>query len=148
MPQLFEFVVNHWDLFLALAIILFMMFSGGLSSRLRGFTQVGPLEAVQLLNHNDPVMLDVREDGEYKDGHIIDSIHIPLGKLDTQMSELEKFREKPIIVSCRSGHRSSHACAKLRKSGFETVYNLKGGVVAWQNAGLPLQKQAKGKKRK
>jgi rhodanese-related sulfurtransferase len=148
MPQVIEFAINHWDLFLALVIILFMMFGGGLSSRLRGFTQVEPLEAVQMLNHKDPVLLDVREDNEYKEGHIIDAVHIPLGKLDGRMEELEKYREKPIIVSCRSGHRSSHACARLRKHGFETVYNLKGGVMAWQNAGLPLQKPTKGKKRK
>jgi len=148
MPQLLEFVTHHWDLFAALAIILFMLFSGGLGSRLRGFKEVEPLQAVQLLNHEDSVMLDVREDNEYKDGHIIDAMHIPLGKLDQRMVELEKFREKSIIVSCRSGHRSSNACAKLRKSGFETVYNLKGGVMAWQSAGLPLQKPTKGKKRK
>lgn len=148
MPQLLEFVTHHWDLFAALAIILFMIFSGGLGSRLRGFKDVEPLQAVQLLNHEDSVMLDVREDSEYKDGHIIDAVHIPLGKLDQHIVELEKFREKSIIVSCRSGHRSSNACARLRKSGFETVYNLKGGVMAWQSAGLPLQKQTKGKKRK
>jgi rhodanese-related sulfurtransferase len=148
MPQLLEFAINHWDLFLALAIILLMMFGGGLGGRLRGYKQIEPLEAVQLLNHEAPVLLDVREDSEYKDGHIIDTLHIPLGKLDGRLDELEKYREKPIIVSCRSGHRSSHACAKLRKKGFETVYNLKGGVMAWQNAGLPLQKPTKGKKRK
>lgn len=148
MPQLLEFVTHHWDLFAALAIILFMIFSGGLGSRLRGFKEVEPLQAVQLLNHEDSVMIDVREDSEYKDGHIIDAVHIPLGKLDQRIVELEKFREKSIIVSCRSGHRSSNACARLRKSGFETVYNLKGGVMAWQSAGLPLQKQTKGKKRK
>jgi len=148
MPQYLEFAIKHWDLFLALVIILFMMFGGGLGSRLRGFKPIEPLEAVQLLNHGEPVLLDVREDNEYKDGHIIDALHIPLGKLDQRMVELEKFREKPIIVSCRSGHRSSSACAKLRKNGFETVYNLKGGVMAWQNAGLPLQKPTKVKKRK
>jgi len=148
MSQLLEFAIKHWDLFLALAIILFMMFSGGLGSRIRGFKQIDPSEAVQLLNHEDSVMLDVREDSEYKDGHIIDAVHIPLGKLDQRIAELEKFREKSIIVSCRSGHRSSNACAKLRKDGFETVYNLKGGVMAWQSAGLPLQKPTKGKKRK
>ena len=120
MPQLLEFVTNHWDLFLALVIILFMMFGGGLGSRLRGFSQVSALEAVQLLNHNDAVLLDVREDSEFKDGHIIDAMHIPLGKLGERMGELEKFREKSIIVSCRSGHRSSSACARLRKNGFET----------------------------
>ncbi|HEX9803228.1 MAG TPA: rhodanese-like domain-containing protein [Gammaproteobacteria bacterium] len=148
MPQILEFVINHWDLFLALAIILFMLFSGGLTSRLRGFSQLDAQEAVRLLNHNDAVMLDVREDGEYKDGHIIDAVHIPLGKLEQRMGELEKFREKSVIVSCRSGHRSATACARLRKNGFETVYNLKGGVMAWQSAGLPLQKPTKGKKRK
>jgi rhodanese-related sulfurtransferase len=148
MPQILEFVTNHWDLFLALAIILFMLFSGGLTGRLRGFRQLDAQEAVLLLNHNDAVMLDVREDGEYKDGHIIDAVHIPLGKLEQRIGELEKFREKSIIVSCRSGHRSSTACARLRKNGFETVYNLKGGVMAWQSAGLPLQKPTKGKKRK
>ena len=148
MPQLFEFVINHWDLFLALVIILFMMFSGGLTSRLRGFKEVSALEAVQLLNHDDALLLDVREDSEFKDGHIIDALHIPLGKLGERMAELEKFREKSIIVGCRSGHRSANACARLRKSGFETVFNLKGGVMAWQSAGLPLQKPTKGKKRK
>lgn len=148
MSQFIEFATNHWDLFLALAIILFMMFSGGLGSRLRGYQEVDPSESVQLLNHNDAIMLDVREDNEYKDGHILDALHIPLGKLGDRMDELEKFREKSIIVSCRSGHRSASACAKLRKSGFENIYNLKGGVMAWQSAGLPLQKQAKKKKRK
>ncbi|MCW8829234.1 MAG: rhodanese-like domain-containing protein [Gammaproteobacteria bacterium] len=148
MSQFIEFATNHWDLFLALAIILFMMFSGGLGSRLRGYKEVGPTESVQIINHEGALLLDVREDNEYKDGHILDSLHIPLGKLGERMDELEKFREKPIIVGCRSGHRSASACAKLRKRGFGKVYNLKGGVMAWQNADLPLQTQAKKKKRK
>ncbi|MFO7592982.1 MAG: rhodanese-like domain-containing protein [Pseudomonadota bacterium] len=148
MSQFIEFATNHWDLFLALAIILFMMFSGGLGSRMRGFKEIGPTESVQILNHEDALMLDVREDSEYKEGHILDSTHIPLGKLNERLKELEKYRQKPIIVSCRSGHRSANACAKLRKNGFENLYNLKGGVMAWQNAGLPLQKQTKKKKRK
>jgi len=129
-------------------LVLFMMFDPGIGSKLRGFKEIEPLAAVQMLNHENSIILDVREDSEYKDGHIIDAIHIPLGKLDQRMAELEKFREKSIIVNCRSGHRSSSACAKLRKSGFETIYNLKGGVMAWQSAGLPLQKPTKGKKRK
>ena len=150
MAQYLEFVTNHWDLFLALAIILLMLMGGALGSRLRGYTQVEPVDAVRIFNHEDAVMLDVREDKEYAEGHILDSLHIPLGKLGDRLDELANMREKAIIVSCRSGHRSATACARLRKEGFETVYNLKGGVLAWQNAGLPLQKkkQAKGKKRK
>lgn len=149
MSQFIEFATNHWDLFAALAIILFMMLSGGLGSRMRGYKELGPSETVQLLNHENAAMLDVREDSEVKEGTILDAIHIPLGKLSERMDELENLRQKPIIVSCRSGHRSASACAKLRKNGFETVYNLKGGVMAWQKAGLPLQKpQSKKKKRK
>lgn len=148
MPKLIEFVINHWDLFLALAIILLMMFSGTLGSRLRGYKPITALEAVQLLNHDNAVLIDVREDSEFKEGHIIDARHIPLGKLGERMTELEPFREQPIVVNCRSGHRSAGACARLRKNGFQTVYNLKGGIMAWQSAGLPLQKPSKGKKRK
>lgn len=150
MSQYLEFVTNHWDLFLALAIILAMLVSNTLGSRLRGYTQLEPSDAVRLYNHEDAVMLDVREDKEYADGHILDSRHIPLGQLRDKLDELANLREKSIIVACRSGHRSATACAKLRKEGFEKVFNLKGGVMAWQNAGLPLQKnkRTKGKKRK
>lgn len=150
MAQYLEFATNHWDLFLALAIILAMLMGGALTSRLRGYAQLEPSDAVRIFNHEDALMLDVREEKEYEEGHILDSLHIPLGKLGERLDELAKLREKPIIVSCRSGHRSATACARLRKEGFETVYNLKGGVLAWQNAGLPLQKKkrAKGKKKK
>lgn len=150
MSQYLEFVTNHWDLFLALAIILFMLAGSAFGARLRGYSNVEASDAVRILNHDDAVMLDVREDSEVADGHILDAIHIPLGKLKNRMDELANLQQKPIIVSCRSGHRSSVACGQLRKNGFETVYNLKGGVMAWKNAGLPLQnkKRAKGKKRK
>lgn len=148
MSQFIEFATNHWDLFLALAIILFMMFSGGLGSRMRGYKEIGPVDSVQLLNHEGAVMVDVREDSEYNDGHILESIHIPMGNLADRFEELEKFREKPIIVCCRSGARSASACSRLRKNGYENVHNLKGGVMAWQSAGLPLQKPGKKKKRK
>lgn len=150
MSQFLEFAINHWDLFAALAIILAMLLGGNLSSRLRGFSNLEPTDAVRIINHDEAVVVDVREDKEVADGTILDSLHIPLGSLGDRLAELANFREKPIIVSCRSGHRSATACARLRKEGFTTVYNLKGGVLAWQNAGLPLQKKkrAKGKKNK
>lgn len=148
MSQYLEFAANHWNLFALLAVILIMLAGSALGSRLRGYTQVEPADAVRLFNHEDAVMLDVREDKEFAEGHILDSIHIPLGKLGQRLDELANLREKAIIVSCRSGHRSATACARLRKEGFETVYNLKGGVLAWQNAGLPIQKNKRTKEKK
>lgn len=73
-------------------------------------------------------------------GHIINSVHIPLGTLNNRLNELEKYKSRPIIVGCRSGQRSAAACTTLKKQGFETVYNLSGGVMGWQNANLPLTK--------
>ena len=142
-----EFVVKHWDLFLALFVILGLIISRSFGGRMRGYGEVDPVEAVQKMNHEEAVLVDVREDNEYRDGHVVDSIHIPLGSLGSRVESLEKYREKPIIVACRSGARSARACATLRKEGFEQVFNLRGGVMAWQSAKLPLNKGGKKRKR-
>jgi rhodanese-related sulfurtransferase len=91
-----------------------------------------------MINHQDAVLIDVREDGEFAEGHILNAIHIPLGALSANLNRLEKYRNAPIIVGCRSGNRSAHACRLLKKKGFENVYNLHGGILAWQNANLPV----------
>jgi rhodanese-related sulfurtransferase len=70
-------------------------------------------------------------------------MHIPLGQLSSQTAKLEKFREKPIIATCRTGHRSASACMALRKQGFEKIYNLSGGMLAWESASLPISKNRK-----
>jgi rhodanese-related sulfurtransferase len=111
-----------------------------ISRRFTGINDVGTLEATQLINHQDAVVLDVREDKEYASGRIPRSKHIPLGQVGSRIKELEKFKEKPIVVSCRSGNRSASACAALRKHGFSQVYNLRGGMIAWEQANLPVEK--------
>ncbi len=147
MQQFFEFFIKHWDLFLLLAVIVGMLIWQSFAARLRGYQESDPQLAVQLINHQEAMVLDVREDGEYREGHIIDSLHIPLGQLNGKLESLAPYKSKPVIVGCRSGARSAHACGMLRKQGFEQVYNLRGGVMAWQNAGLPLEKDGKRKKK-
>ncbi|GAB4298639.1 MAG: rhodanese-like domain-containing protein [Thiohalomonadaceae bacterium] len=147
MQQFGEFFLNHWDLFLALFVTLAMLVYTSFSARLRGYQEVQPLEAVQLMNHQEAVMVDVREDSEYAAGHVQDSIHIPLGKLRERLGELETYKGRAVVVACRSGHRSATACAMLRKQGFEQVYNLRGGILAWENANLPVSRGGKRKKK-
>lgn len=147
MRQFGEFFINHWDLFLAFAGISALLVWQSLGSRLRGFRDLDPTAAVQLMNHEGAVLVDVREDKEVAEGRAPGALHIPLSAFGSRAAELEKYREKPIIISCRSGHRSSRACGDLRKRGFEAVYNLRGGMLAWQNANLPLTRGGKGKKR-
>jgi len=109
-------------------------------NRIRGVKEADSVKALELINHQNALILDVREDAEYQSGHILNSKLIPLGKLNERLGELERYREKPIVVVCRSGNRSASACTRLGKQGFTQAYNLVGGVMAWQKSNLPLEK--------
>ena len=106
---------------------------------------VGPAEATQLINREDAQILDVREPAEYAAGHLPEAKNIPAGKLIERIGELDRFKDKPIIVCCASGMRSNKACGELKKQGFEKLFNLSGGVDAWVGAGYPVKKGAKSK---
>lgn len=99
---------------------------------------LSPAEATLKMNREDAIVLDVRETSEWGSGHIGGARHITLGQLDSRLSELEKFKERPIIVVCATGNRSSSACGNLKKHGFGKVFNLGGGIGAWRDANLPL----------
>ena len=101
---------------------------------------VGTLEATMLINQKDAVVIDVREAGEFAQTHILNSRNVPLGEIEARIKELERFKDKPVIVSCATGNRSGSAASVLRKHGFTNVVNLAGGVAAWQQAGLPTGK--------
>ena len=109
-------------------------------NRFRGVKEISSAEALQLINHKNAIVLDVREPNEYDSGHVLNSKLVPLGKLKERMGELEKFKEQPIVVVCRSGNRSGTACFLLGRKGFSQAYNLAGGVQAWQKNNLPLEK--------
>lgn len=102
--------------------------------------EVGAIEAVQLINRRDALVLDVRDTGDYAAGHIANAKHVPEAQLADRMKELEKYRSRPIIVSCRSGSRASSVSGMLRKKGFTEAFALRGGIAAWQQASLPLEK--------
>lgn len=135
-----EFVINNWYLFLALVVILALLFGGPVVQKIYGIKGVDCSQAVMLINHDKGVVLDVCEPKEFQSGHIPQAINIPLGKLAGRVKELDKFKKQPIIVSCRSGNRSLKGAATLRKNGFESVYTLSGGMLAWEKNNLPLEK--------
>ena len=105
-----------------------------------GGASVNTLEATQLINRSDALVVDVREPAEYGKGHILNARNIPLSQVDHRCAEIEKFKDKPVIVACETGNRSGAAASILRKRGFGKVFNLSGGVSAWQQAGLPVGK--------
>jgi len=105
-----------------------------------GGASVTTLEATQLINRQDALVVDVREQAEYAQSHILNSRLLPLSQIEARIGDIEKFKDKPVIVYCATGNRSSAAAAALRKRGFSNVLNLSGGLSAWQQAGLPVQK--------
>jgi rhodanese-related sulfurtransferase len=141
MERFAEFAANNAALFFALGVVLGLIVYNEIRARLRGFKNLSVSEALLKVNHDDALLLDTREDNEYREGHIVNARHIPLSKLAARADELNKFKHRPIIAYCRSGNRSSTACAILKKAGYEEVYNLGGGILAWQNADLPVTKK-------
>ena len=140
MKELVAFILNHWLLVLALVVILAMLAMNMGKTSLLGFKEVDPQEAVRMINHEAAQVLDTREDGEFRGGHILNAIHIPVAELEARAGELEAYREAPIVVYCRTGQRSARASTILKNKGFTSVYKLKGGVLAWQGTQLPLTK--------
>lgn len=99
-----------------------------------------PQDITMLINRGKTTILDVRDTKEFAAGHLADAKNIPLAELDQRIGELDKFKNRSVIVVCKSGARASAAAAKLGKAGFADVVNLDGGIAAWQKAGLPLAK--------
>jgi len=141
MNNLTEFVGNHLFLSASFFGLLAYWIIGELKNRNSGIGSVSPLEATQLMNHTNATVIDVREAKEIDGGSIVNAIHIPVGDIANQLKKIEKYKEKPVVIFCRSGHRSSSACNTLRKNGFQQVHNLRGGIMAWQKDGMPLVKK-------
>jgi len=135
-----NFVLNNIWLVLAAAVSGAILIWPLINRRLSGVPEVGALEAVQLLNRKDAVMIDVREPAEFGAGHAPNAKNFPLAQLDKRIGELEKFKNRPAVVVCQTGSRAHVATARLKKAGFAEVVVLAGGIGAWQQANMPVEK--------
>ncbi len=107
--------------------------------RSTGGPSVSAQQATHLINRQDALVVDVRDPGEYGAGHIIGARNVPLARIGAAAGELKR-KDRPVIVYCQGGERAPKAAALLRKQGFGSVVNLSGGIGAWQQAGLPVEK--------
>jgi rhodanese-related sulfurtransferase len=135
-----KFFIDNWFLFLTALV------SGGLLlwPKLAGGGAAGRIsaaEAVQLINREKAVLIDVCEPAEYAAGHAAGSKSVPLGSIDSS-AELPKNKSVPVVLICASGARASRAAAQLRKAGYEKAHVLAGGLAAWREANLPTEKSA------
>jgi len=134
-----EFLKNNIML-VAVAFVSGAMLLWPYLRRGTGGPWVSTLEATQMINREDALVLDVREPVEFSSGHMLGAKNIPLASIETRAGELDKHKAKPVIVLCADGSRATKAAAALRAKGFANVVNLSGGFPAWQQAGLPVVK--------
>ena len=136
MEQLFEFIGSHPILVGSFVVILILFIRNEVA---RGGQSVTAQELVNLVNRDGAVIVDVRDNAEFSSGHIVDSINIPHTSLADRVGELDKHKEKNIVVACKMGQHSGAAGTVLRKAGFN-VSRLKGGITEWRNQNLPVVK--------
>ncbi len=137
---MFEFVKEN-TLFIGLAVgsgfgLLWPMLNRSAS----GVSNVSAIEAVLLMSRNKVLVLDVRDATEFATGHIQGAKNIPVAELSGRIKEIEKFKDKPMLVHCQKGMRAKTACGILRAQQFSQLHNLQGGLDTWVEAKMPLNK--------
>lgn len=143
MERLPEFVGNHLFLFSLLVSILMLLIWNLFGDMLSGVKLLLPEEVTRRINREDAKIIDLRTQKEFEKGHIIDAINISADQLSGQLDKLKKHKESGIIFCCATGTVSTKEARKLMNEGYEKVYGLKGGILSWQNANLPLTKGLK-----
>jgi rhodanese-related sulfurtransferase len=133
------FVEKNWLLILTFVASGLMLLWPLVARRLSPMKDVGTPDAILLINRDNAVLLDVRETAELTSGKLPNAVHIPLSQLTERIGELAKMSSRPVVVYCASGMRSRRAGAALAKTGFASIYQLRGGIKAWKDAGLPLE---------
>jgi len=140
MESYIEFLSRHWVLSTVAAVLIVLLISNELSRRLQKFKTLDPAEVARKAGRDGVALIDVREDNEWKAGHIKGARHIPLGKLQKKLGDIKDESPTEVVLYCRSGNRSATAANILVKGGFENVSHLGGGVLAWESQNYPVSK--------
>ena len=137
-----SFVEKNWILFLAFFLSGAMLLWPLVQRRLSPVKEIGTVNVTQLINHQNALLLDVRESTEFTGGKLPNAVHIPLSQLKDRVGELAKMTSRPVVVYCGLGRRARAAGSILANAGFASIYMLSGGLKAWKDAGLPLETAA------
>jgi rhodanese-related sulfurtransferase len=139
MALFLEFLAQEWILALALLVVVVMLV---LHEARKAGPSVSPQQAINLVNAEQGVFVDLRDSADYKQGHIVEALHIPATKLAARLAELEKYRDKPVVLVCKMGQQSGAASKQLKAGGFNRVYKMTGGMMEWGNLQLPVVSRA------
>ncbi|MEO8101182.1 MAG: rhodanese-like domain-containing protein [Betaproteobacteria bacterium] len=137
---MYEFISQNVMLVVLFIVSGAMLVWPVIAKSMGGSREIGTLEATRLMNAGNALVLDIRDTGEFSGGRIPKSKNIPLAEIDKRLDEISKFKDKPVIITCRTNNRAGSAVRLLKQRGFADVYQLAGGFGAWQQASLPIEK--------
>ncbi len=137
-PQLLQFFQAHPYLFAMLGVAVALFVANEVFGALTAGARMSPLEAVRLMNDREAVVVDVRPTADFKKGHLLNAVSLPVAKIDEQAGTLAKDKSKPVLVYCALGGSAIEAAKQLRKAGYTEVYPLRGGLNGWISANLPI----------
>lgn len=137
MEHLGQFIMSHWQLWLAFVVILLLIFINELMMQKKKAKALSPQAVVDMMNNENAVIVDLRDKEAYKTGHIIDAISGTAD--DFEQQKMNKHKAKNIILVCARGLQSPAIATKITAQGYQ-AFVLGGGMAAWQNADLPLIK--------
>lgn len=136
--QLLSFFNHHFLLFVAAGAVLLALIANEVHGTVTGGKRLGPMDAVRMINDREPLVLDVRAAADFKKGHVLNALNLPLAKLDERAGEIGRDKARPVIVYDALGGAAVEAALKLRKLGHSEVYPLRGGLNGWLGANLPV----------
>ena len=141
MDMFLEFAAQQWMLFGALPALAALL---AVHESRRGGAALGVHELASLVNRDGGVVLDLRAEPDFRRGHIANAVSMPHSRLgENNVTPLERYRSGPVILVCRLGQHSGAVAKRLRASGFERVYRLRGGMAEWNQQQMPLVSAAK-----
>ena len=135
--QIFEFIGNHYIL---VSIFIFLLVAFIINEGKQGGAAITPSNLVNLVNREDAVIVDVRDNKEFGNGHIAGALNIPFATIDSRIGELASYKGKPIVLVCKMGQHAGSIGRKLKAQGFEDVRRLSGGMAEWGANSLPVVK--------
>ena len=129
------FLIDYWYFSVPLFFFLFLF---AYSEMNKGGKKIEPNELTRLVNKENAILIDLRKKEDYENGHIMTALNYPHQEFDNQIHELDKFKERPIILVCDMGRNSANIGEKLKKAEFEKIFRLNGGMMTWTQENLPV----------
>lgn len=138
MDRIIDFLVQEWALWAAFFAILALLIALEVKEYLFGPGRLSPQQVTHMINRENAVIVDIREMGSFQKGHIIGAMNITFSQLNDKIKELNKYKDRPLIIVCDNDRNAAQAAKTLKKEGFENIFSMQGGINAWQSASLPL----------